>query len=219
MILAMSSLRTYSFFDQLCLQAEQGLKLWAKVATPEARPNPGAQYPEPQLTTSQREHIAGLMRVNHTGEVCAQALYFGQALVAGRPELRNHLHQAAVEEGDHLRWCESRVHELGEQTSVLNPFFYSASVLIGILAACFGDQVSLGFIAATEAQVEAHLQSHLDQLPEEDQRSRSILLQMQIDEQEHGSAALNAGGVMLSDTVQSLMKKVAQGMCFLAYRV
>jgi ubiquinone biosynthesis monooxygenase Coq7 len=210
--------RHFSLLDQLCLQAEQGLRLWAKVDSPESRPNPGFNHPEPVLSEDQRHHTAALMRVNHTGEVCAQALYFGQALLARRPELRAHLNQAAVEEGDHLRWCEDRVHELGEHTSIFNPAFYTLSVLIGMFAACLGDKISLGFIAATESQVEAHLQSHLDQLPTEDERTRAILIQMQEDEVQHGSNALSAGGEILPDTVQSLMKQIAKLMTSLAYR-
>lgn len=213
------SLRTYTLLDQLCLQAEQGLRLWAGVNSPENRPNPGLKAPEPELSDTDRKHTAALMRVNHTGEVCAQALYFGQALLARRPELREHLHQAAVEEGDHLRWCESRVHELGEHTSVLNPAFYTLSVLIGMFAACLGDKISLGFIAATESQVEAHLQSHLDQLPAEDERSRLMLLQMQADEALHGNNALSAGGEPLPDLVQRLMKQLSKIMTGLAYKI
>lgn len=206
----------YSFLDQLCLQAEQGLRMWAGVDAPEHRPNPGDQFPAPVLSDEERKHIASLMRVNHTGEVCAQALYFGQALLARRPELRTHLHTAALEEGDHLRWCKTRVHELGEQTSVFNPAFYTLSVLIGMFAACWGDKISLGFIAATESQVEAHLQSHLDQLPADDQRSRATLLQMQADEALHGSNALEAGGKPLPPLVQTFMQKTAKIMTRLA---
>jgi ubiquinone biosynthesis monooxygenase Coq7 len=209
----------YSFLDQLCLQAEQGLRLWAKVGSPEHRPNPGSAQPDLTLDEAQRKHTASLMRVNHTGEVCAQALYFGQALLARQPSLRHHLHQAAVEEGDHLRWCEERVHELGEHTSVFNPAFYTLSVLIGMFAACLGDKISLGFIAATEAQVDAHLQSHLDQLPSSDERTRTILIQMQEDERQHGNEALSRGGEMLPDSVQTLMKSVAKIMTSLAYRL
>jgi ubiquinone biosynthesis monooxygenase Coq7 len=211
--------RHYSLLDQLCLQAEQGLRLWAGVSAPENRPSPSEDLPEPELTDSERKHIAALMRVNNTGEVCAQALYFGQALLARRPQLREHLHQAAVEEGDHLRWCEARVHELGEHTSLLNPAFYTLSVLIGMFAACLGDKISLGFIAATESQVEAHLQSHVDQLPLEDKRTHAILTQMQADEREHGVNALSAGGEPLPSAVQALMKRVARVMTGLAYKI
>lgn len=207
----------YSFLDQLCLQAEQGLRAWAGVNTPKNRPSPAQTLPMPPLNDTQRKHLAGLMRVNHSGEVCAQALYFGQALLARTPDLQAHLQQAAMEEGDHLRWCQERVHELGEHTSVLNPLWYTFSVLIGMFAACLGDKISLGFIAATESQVEQHLQSHLDQLPIEDTRSRAILLQMQADEIEHGSQALAAGGKLLPSPIQSLMRQVAKVMTRLAY--
>jgi 3-demethoxyubiquinol 3-hydroxylase len=211
-------IRSYSPLDQLCLQAEQGLRLWAGVSSPEHRPNPADQYPEACLSPAQKDQIAALIRVNHTGEVCAQALYFGQALLARTPELRTHLHQAAVEEGDHLRWCEARVQELGGNTSVFNPGFYTLSVLIGMFAACLGDKISLGFIAATESQVEQHLQSHLDQLPQEDQRSRAMIMQMQEDEAVHGSQALARGGEVLPKTAQDLMRRVARVMTELSYR-
>jgi ubiquinone biosynthesis monooxygenase Coq7 len=138
--------------------------------------------------------------------------------LARTPELRAHLHQAALEEGDHLRWCESRVHELGGNTSRFNSGFYTLSVLIGMFAACLGDKISLGFIAATESQVEQHLQSHLDQLPLEDQRSRAMILQMQTDETTHGNQALARGGEVLPNTVQELMRQVARLMTGLAYR-
>jgi 3-demethoxyubiquinol 3-hydroxylase len=210
--------RSYSLLDQLCLQAEQGLRLWAGVNSPDHRANPADNHPEALLSQPQREHIAALFRVNHTGEVCAQALYFGQALLARTPELRSHLHQAALEEGDHLRWCESRVRELGAKTSVFNPGFYTLSVLIGMFAACLGDKISLGFIAATESQVEQHLQSHLDQLPIEDERSRAMILQMQADETTHGNQALARGGEILPEPVQAFMRQVSRLMTGLAYR-
>lgn len=214
----MTSKRAYSFLDQLCLQAEQGLRLLSGARTPENRPNPAQNLSDPPMTDAQRTHTASLMRVNHTGEVCAQALYFGQALLARTPALRAHLHHAAIEEGDHLIWCEERIHELGEHTSVLNPAFYTFSVLIGMFAACLGDKISLGFIAATEAQVEEHLQSHLDQLPQDDARTHAILIQMQKDEIEHGSQALAAGGKTLPLPIQDCMRQVAKIMTHLSYR-
>lgn len=212
-------LRHYSPLDQFLLQAEQGLRTWAKVPSPEDRPNPAADLPEASLGDKDRRHLAGLMRVNHAGEVCAQALYFGQALLARTPELRAHLHQAALEEGDHLRWCADRLQELEDRPSLLNPLWYSGSVLIGMIAACLGDKISLGFIAATEAQVEAHLQGHLDQLPAADQRSRAILVQMQEDERAHGTEALAAGGEPLPEAVQSVMHQVSRILCRLAYLI
>jgi ubiquinone biosynthesis monooxygenase Coq7 len=212
-------IRNYSPLDQFLLQAEQGLRSWAQVPSPEDRPNPAATLPEAPLQEADRRHLAGLMRVNHAGEVCAQALYFGQALLARTPDLQAHLHQAALEEGDHLRWCADRLHELDDRPSLLNPLWYSGSVLIGMIAACLGDKISLGFIAATEAQVEAHLQGHLDQLPAEDLRSRAILVQMQADERAHGSEALAAGGEPLPEGVQKVMHGVSRILCKLAYLI
>lgn len=210
--------RHYTFLDQLCLQAEQGLRHFAGVASPEHRPSPAEAFPEANLSPADQEHIAALIRVNHTGEVCAQALYFGQALLARTPELRAELHQAALEEGDHLRWCESRLQDLGGKTSVFNPGFYTLSVLIGMFAACLGDKTSLGFMAETEIQVEAHLQSHLDQIPLADQRSRAMILQMQADEAEHGRHAQALGGQPLPTLVQELMRGVSRVMTGLASR-
>lgn len=212
-----TALRHYSLIDQLCVQAEQGLRLLAGVKTQDNRPSPSQGIPEAELTRDERQHIAGLMRVNHSGEVCAQALYFGQALMARTPEIREHMNQAAVEEGDHLFWCQERIYELGGRTSLLNPAWYTFSVLIGMFAACLGDEKSLGFIAATEAQVEQHLQSHLDQIPLSDQRTRRVIEQMQQDEIEHGAHAITAGGKHLSDTTQSIMRQVAKVMTKLAY--
>jgi len=211
--------KQYSFLDQLCMQAEQGLRLVSGVADAHNRANPAAKMPEPYMCSDERKHVAALMRVNHSGEVCAQALYFGQALLARKPALREHLHQAALEEGDHLLWCQERINELGSHTSYLNPSWYTFSVLIGMLAACCGDKISLGFIAATEEQVEQHLAGHLEKLPEQDVKSRKIIHQMQADEQQHGMNALNAGGEVLPEPVQNIMRKVAKVMTGLAYYI
>lgn len=213
------ALRHYSFLDQLCIQAEQGLKLVHGVVSAHNRPNPGDNHPQNDLSEAERKHIAGLMRVNHSGEVCAQALYFGQALLASRADLQAHLNQAALEEGDHLLWCQQRLSELGSHTSYLNPAWYTFSVLIGMLAATLGDEISLGFIVATEEQVEQHLQGHLDQLPEHEHKSRAIIEQMQRDEIEHGHNALNKGARELPKVVQNGMRLTAKVMTTLAYWV
>lgn len=157
------------------------------------------------------------MRVNHTGEVAAQALYHGQAFVARNENTRNLLLQAAREETDHLAWCETRLSELQSRTSLLNPLWYAGSFAIGALAATFGDRVSLGFVSETERQVEGHLNDHLTRLPAADLRSRAILEQMRTDEISHGAAARSAGGAELPAPARALMKHTASVMTHTAY--
>lgn len=157
--------------------------------------SPSESEPEPTLTPEQRKHAAALMRINHCGEVCAQALYEGQALTAHNPETRKVLQQAAAEEQEHLRWCEQRLDELDDRVSRLNPLFYAASLTTGMLTGLLGDRVNLGFVAATEERVVHHLDEHLESLPDSDERSRAILSQMREDEHRHGTHALEQGGV------------------------
>jgi ubiquinone biosynthesis monooxygenase Coq7 len=211
--------RQYSLLDRLCIQAEQGLRLVAGVSDTHNRANPALGMTEDYMTSEERKYAAALMRVNHAGEVCAQALYFGQALLARRADLQAHLQHAALEEGDHLLWCQERIHELGSHTSYLNPAWYTFSVLIGMFAACCGDKISLGFIAATEEQVEQHLEGHLERLPVQDEKSRKIIRQMQIDEQQHGANALAAGGEILPEFIQNTMRQIAKVMTRLAYYI
>jgi ubiquinone biosynthesis monooxygenase Coq7 len=162
------------------------------------RPTPGSESgANIALDSEQRKHAAGLMRVNHVGEVCAQALYQSQKLVARNSEIKEMLDRSGQEELDHLAWCETRLKELGSHTSYLNPFWYAGSFAIGLAAGLAGDKWSLGFVVETEKQVENHLESHLKKLPEEDDRSRAIVDQMRLDEIEHGQAAVHAGGVTL----------------------
>ncbi len=215
----MAAMRHYSLLDKLCIQAEQGLRNMAGIADNINRPNPAQHLPETYLSAEERRHAAALMRVNHSGEVCAQALYFGQALLARNPAIHEHLQHAALEEGDHLAWCQTRIQELGGHTSYLNPAWYTFSVLIGMLAASCGDKISLGFIAATEKQVEHHLAGHLEQLPQQDDKSRCIVQRMQLDEQQHGMDALNAGGEELPEFAQAIMRSIAKIMTGLAYYV
>ena len=173
------------------------------------RPTPGSSTtPNQPLDAAERKHAAGLMRVNHVGEVCAQALYQSQKLVARNPQIQEMLNHSAQEEMDHLAWCETRLQELGSHTSYLNSLWYAGSFAIGLAAGLAGDKWSLGFVVETEKQVENHLESHLEKLPLEDHRSRAIVEQMRIDEIEHGRAALDAGGVALPDPIQKLMKIV-----------
>jgi ubiquinone biosynthesis monooxygenase Coq7 len=187
--------------------------------------NAGRPTPESQSTTkhildaAERKHAAGLMRVNHVGEVCAQALYQSQKLVARDPQIREMLEHSAQEEMDHLAWCETRLKELDSHTSYLNPFWYAGSFAIGLLAGLAGDKWSLGFVAETEKQVEAHLENHLEKLPLEDQRSRAIVDQMRIDEIEHGQAALHAGGATLPEPIQKIMQTVSKVMTTTAYKI
>jgi ubiquinone biosynthesis monooxygenase Coq7 len=181
-----------------------------------ARPYP-ASGPAPTLTDAERRESGALMRVNHTGEVAAQALYHGQAFVARNENTRTMLLHAAREEADHLAWCETRLSELQSRPSVLNPLWYAGSFAIGALAAKFGDRVSLGFVAETERQVEGHLNVHLTRLPAADSRSRAILEQMRTDEISHGAAARTAGGTELPAPARVLMKHTSRVMTHTAY--
>ncbi len=184
------------------------------------RPTPGSDIQSTALLdVKEREHAAGLMRVNHVGEVCAQALYQSQKLVARSPEIRQMLDHSAQEEMDHLAWCETRLQELGSHTSYLNPIWYAGSFAIGLAAGLAGDKWSLGFVAETEKQVENHLESHLHKLPVEDQRSRAIVDQMRVDEIEHGQAALSAGGAVLPEPIQRLMQAMSKVMTNTAYKI
>ena len=184
------------------------------------RPTPEAEVKtESVLEPAEREHAAGLMRVNHVGEVCAQALYQSQKLFARNPEIQEMLHHSGQEEMDHLAWCETRLQELGSHTSYLNPFWYAGSFVIGMAAGLAGDKWSLGFVSETEKQVENHLQSHLHKLPENDHCSRAIVEQMRIDEIEHGQAARNAGGSALPEPLKKVMQAMSRVMTTSAYKI
>ncbi len=202
--------------DDLIGVFDRGLRTLAGVGTP-ASPAPDA--PEGDLTEAERAHAAGLMRVNHTGEVCAQALYEGQAMTARRDEVRDALEQAAAEEVDHLAWCRQRLDELDARPSVLDPLFYAASFLVGAAAGAMGDRVSLGFVEATEDQVVSHLDRHLADLPEGDARSRAIVEEMRADEARHGVNALRAGGRTFPDGVKQAMTVVSRIMTESTYRI
>lgn len=205
--------------DRLILGLDRALKTLSPGSSSALRSNPGAAAEEPALEDRERQHAAGLMRVNHTGEVCAQALYQGQALTARLPEVKQAMQHAAQEEVDHLAWCEDRLRDLGSRTSVLNPVFYALSYGLGAAAGIAGDKWSLGFVAATEQQVCEHLQSHLEQLPEDDHKSREILEQMLQDEQQHATQALEAGGVAFKGPVKRAMSLVSRLMTETTYRV
>lgn len=171
----------------------------------------------PALNAEEKRHVAGLMRVNHSGEIAAQGLYQGQALTAQLPQVRTQMQQAAEEEIDHLRWCEMRLEELHSEPSRLVPIWYLGSLTLGALAGFFGDKISLGFVAETEKQVGLHLQEHLTKLPEKDTRTRVILNRMYDDEMAHAKAAHQAGGIDLPSSVQKLMKYVARIMTKTSY--
>lgn len=210
--------RKLSPLDRLIARAQE-LMDGRGSSEPPARPHPATNEPEPGLTAPQRHHAAGLMRVNHAGEVAAQALYDGQALFARNEDIRAHLQRAGAEEQDHLQWCARRLAELGEAPSRLQPLWYGTSFAIGALAAVAGDRWSLGFVEETEKQVVRHLEGHLDRLPAEDHASRAILRQMRDDEARHGSEARAAGGADLPLPVRLAMQAVARVMTRTAYWV
>jgi len=210
--------RRLSGFDRALIEIERALST-ALVGAPEAtRPSPAKDVEEADLDDAQRARAAGLMRVNHAGEVCAQALYSGQAAVARDPATRARLLDAAREETDHLAWCSERLDALHSRPSLLNPLWYVGSFSIGALAALAGDAVSLGFVVETERQVEAHLGEHLQKLPDADARSRAVVAQMQADEARHGRLAQQAGGVELPAPVPTLMRLASAVMKTMAYR-
>lgn len=212
------SVRQLSPFDRLIAGFERALETVA--GDPEAaRPSPAAGVDEAELDSRQRRHAAGLMRINHTGEVCAQALYDGQAALARNEDTRRHLQHAAAEETDHLAWCAERLRELDSRPSLLNPLWYAGSYAIGAAAALAGDPVSLGFVVETERQVEAHLAEHLETLPEQDQRSRAVLTQMQEDEVRHADEAAARGGIELPFPIPPLMQLTSLVMKKVAYRL
>ena len=212
------STRHYSFIDRLLNQADQSLRTLIPGAAQAQRPSPAQHLANVPLDDEERQHIAGLMRINHTGEVCAQALYQGQALTAKLPEVRDKMEHAAAEEIDHLAWCEQRLKELGSRTSVFNPLFYGMSFGIGATAGLISDRISLGFVAATEQLVERHLDDHLTQLPEEDIKSRAILEQMREDEIEHGHQALEAGGAVFPEPIKQAMALLSRVMTKATYK-
>ncbi len=207
--------RALTPLDRLLELADTGLRA-SFARPPSSRPTPGNPAPAP-ADDGRRRHVAGLMRVNHAGEIAAQGLYHGQALTARSPTTRAALQRAAAEEGDHLAWCRDRLDELGSRPSLLNPLWYAGSVAIGAIAGLAGDRTSLGFMAETERQVEGHLEEHLSRLPADDRRSRAIIEQMQADEVNHGQAALAAGGTPLPEPVPRLMRLTARIMTRTAY--
>ncbi|MCG8413454.1 MAG: 2-polyprenyl-3-methyl-6-methoxy-1,4-benzoquinone monooxygenase [Pseudomonadales bacterium] len=208
-----------NLIDQCLVQFDQALRTCVPGSSHAQRTSPAEPIDDSELTESERKHAAGLMRINHTGEVCAQALYAGQASTAKLGEVRESMEQAAAEEVDHLAWCESRLAELDSQPSILNPFFYSLSFGMGALAGLAGDRWSLGFVAETERQVCEHLEDHLQQLPEQDDRSKAVLEQMIVDEKQHGETAKAAGGADLPVPLRQAMTALSQVMKKTTYRL
>ena len=196
--------RRIGWQDHLVAAADQALRT---LATPvqASRPSPAAGLSDPQMTEDERRTSSALMRVNHAGEIAAQALYSGQSVMARSASTRGHLRQAATEEQDHLAWCAQRIAELDGRSSLLDPLWYVGSFLLGMLAGSAGDRVSLGFIAETESQVEAHIRDHLLRLPRSDTKSAAILESMATDEAHHGTTARLSGGTELPQPVRSLM--------------
>lgn len=210
--------RNYTIFDRMCLCVDQALRTLAGTTLTTGKPNPAADlHKKDSLTNAQRKKSAALMRVNHAGEICAQALYHGQALVSRSDNVREKMQQAALEEGDHLTWCQQRLHELESHASYLNPIWYAGSFCIGMVAGMIGDKWSLGFVAETERQVIKHLESHLHLLPKQDGRSYKILAQMEQDEAKHRDEAIAAGAHKLPNAIQHTMAFTSKIMVKTAY--
>lgn len=204
--------------DSLIIEFDKALRTVFAPA-PTQRHMPGEDLPEADMSDEERRHVAALMRINHCGEICAQALYQGQALTSRDPVIKQALAQAAWEETEHLNWTERRIEELGGHKSLLNPFWYAGSLAFGIIAGKFGDQWNLGFLAETERQVEGHLESHLAQLPEQDRRSWEILEQMKVDEIKHAEMADHYGAAELPLPVKQAMRLSSKVMTTAAYYI
>jgi len=211
--------RHYTRLDRIISALDEALRISTGEAPSPQRGNPAGELASVELDEEQRRHVAGLMRINHTGEVCAQALYAGQAATARNDATREAMQSAADEEIDHLSWCEDRLQELDSRPSILNPLWYAGSFAIGAAAGIAGDDWSLGFVKETENQVEAHLQDHLERLPEGDARSQAILDQMKVDEAKHADMAEAAGARALPEPIRRAMAATAGFMKALAYRV
>ncbi|MEM7080229.1 MAG: 2-polyprenyl-3-methyl-6-methoxy-1,4-benzoquinone monooxygenase [Pseudomonadota bacterium] len=204
--------------DQLVLGLDRALRTLNGL-TRAHRESPAAQIDDEGLPEQNRAHVAGLMRINHTGEVCAQALYEGQALTARSDTARDALLHAAEEEGDHLVWCRERLEQLDSRPSVLDPLFYTASFALGAVTGLAGDKISLGFVEATEDRVVKHLEAHMEEVPYSDKKTHAILAQMREDEAHHADQALGLGGVTFPAPVKALMTAVSKVMTLTTYRI
>ncbi len=213
------TIRSYTPLDRLIIGIDNALRVATDQSRLPQRESPATSIPEVVMDEDRQRHAAGLMRVNHAGEVCAQALYAGQAVTARNPDVQADMQKAASEEIDHLSWCKERLDELESKPSLLDPLWYAGSFAIGAAAGLAGDGWSLGFLKETENQVEAHLEGHLERLPPEDARSRAILDQMKIDEAKHAQMAEDSGAFDLPKPVRELMKLTAGVMKAVAYRI
>lgn len=215
-----SKLKKYSLIDTALINLDAFLKNATPALTPSiSRPSPGATIADISLTEKQRQQSIAMLRVNHSGEVCAQALYQGQALLAKSTHLRTKLLDAAAEENDHLHWCKDRLNELQGNTSKLNPIWYAGSFAIGLVAGLATDRISLGFLAETEHQVTKHLDKHLQELPVDDLKSRAILEQMRIEEVAHATNAELDGAAPLPRVIKVLMRYTAKVMTITAAKI
>jgi ubiquinone biosynthesis monooxygenase Coq7 len=215
----MPTSRHYTILDRLCLGLDQGVRTLSNTAKNTGKSNPGKKIAEHPLTEQQRQQSAALMRVNHAGEVCAQALYHGQGMASRTGEVQEKMQQAALEEGDHLSWCQHRLEELGSRASYFNLLWYTGSFCIGLVAGVLGDKWSLGFVAETEQQVIKHLKGHLYLLPQEDERSHAILAQMEEDETKHRDEAISSGAHDLPMLIQTMMSLTSKVMVKTAYYI
>jgi len=211
--------RFFSVFDRVIAHLDQALHTVCGPTPQAGRASPGGGKEDAPLTASERELAGRLMRINHVGEICAQALYQGQAVTARLPEVRGKMEQAAQEENDHLAWTDERIRELGSHASYLNPLWYAGSFALGAAAGAIGDKWSLGFVAETEKQVVEHLNEHLQQLPTADEKSRAILEQMRDDEGHHATVAIESGGADLPGPVRQWMRYASKIMTRTAYRI
>jgi ubiquinone biosynthesis monooxygenase Coq7 len=206
--------------DRLIVEFDKGLKtLTANAHSVRPHPDQNINQATEDLTSEEKRHAASLMRINHCGEVCAQALYNGQALTAKNPETVKALEQASKEETEHLAWCEKRIQELGGHTSFLNPIWYASSFTLGAIAGALGDKWNLGFLAETERQVGRHLNHHLETLPSNDAKSRAILEQMKIDEAEHAKTAVHLGAAELPSPIKAAMQSMSKVMTKTTYHL
>ncbi|RZO91169.1 MAG: 2-polyprenyl-3-methyl-6-methoxy-1,4-benzoquinone monooxygenase [Gammaproteobacteria bacterium] len=208
-----------NLIDLVINEVDKGLKYSTQNYQTECRPYPADKIEQDSLNEFERNHSAGLMRVNHSGEVCAQALYRGQALTAKLGDTRTKMEKAASEELDHLAWCNKRLEELNNKPSIFNPIWYGMSFSIGAVAGLIGDNWSLGFVHETEEQVVKHLDGHLDKLSNKDLKTRVVIEQMRIDEEQHSHDALKAGAEILPDEIKDLMSKVAEVMTNSSYHI
>ncbi len=210
-------LRHLTVLDRIIIECDKAIKTVAGNPETSERSIPGGELPESELSDHDQLQSSRLMRINHAGEVSAQALYQGQALTATLPRVRAEMEQAALEENDHLVWCQQRIQYLDSHTSVLNPLWYVGSFAIGAMAGKIGDKWSLGFVAETEKQVVSHLDEHLEQISANDAKSRAILEQMKVDELHHGTAAIEAGGAALPRPVKQIMGLMSKVMTKSSY--